>query len=182
MNPCEPPENRAVGQQRHVVAQAGTHDGGGRRQHFRHAGSAFGTFVANDDDVAFVDLLLFQGREHLFFGIEHVGGSGKHESLFAGDLGDRTFGREVASQDLDVTRRFDRIAERANDFLPFGQSGQIGRGFPPASCPSRSGSRRSATLLPAGTSSPPACRRRRADLPGRIDRSVSGRPETERDR
>ena len=62
MKPCEPPEKRPSVMQRDVVAEAGAHDGGGRREHLGHAGAALGAFVADDDDVALFDLACARGR------------------------------------------------------------------------------------------------------------------------
>ena len=73
MKPCEPPENRPSVNKATSDPEPGAHDGRRGRQHFRHARSPLGTFVANDDHVPLVDLILLERRQHLFFGIEHVG-------------------------------------------------------------------------------------------------------------
>ena len=39
-------------------------------QHFAHAGSALGPFIAHDDDVAFLDLAVGDGVHGVFFTIE----------------------------------------------------------------------------------------------------------------
>ena len=47
----------AVGDERDVVAEPAAHDGRGGREHFAHAGAALGSFVADHDHVAFLDLI-----------------------------------------------------------------------------------------------------------------------------
>ena len=71
----------AVGHQRHVVAQAGAHDGRSRREHLGHAGAALGPFVADDDHVALFDLLLLERGEHVFFGVEDLGRAAEAQAL-----------------------------------------------------------------------------------------------------
>ena len=44
----------AIGDQRHVFAEALAHDGAGGGEHLAHAGAADRAFVPDDDDVAFL--------------------------------------------------------------------------------------------------------------------------------
>ena len=53
----------AVGDQRHVVAQALADDGGSDRQHLLHPRPALGAFVADDYDVAGLDFAPLDGLE-----------------------------------------------------------------------------------------------------------------------
>ena len=62
-----------VGDERDVVAEAAAHDGAGGGEHFAHAGSAFGPFVADDDDVTLFDFVGEDGLERGFLGIEDAG-------------------------------------------------------------------------------------------------------------
>ena len=55
----------AVGDERDIFAETFAHDGGGGREHFAHAGTAFGPFVTNDDHVAFDDRAVENCRERL---------------------------------------------------------------------------------------------------------------------
>ena len=57
----------AVGNQRHLVAQALAHDGAGRTQHFAHAGPALRTFVAQHQDVAGHDGAVEYGLQGFLF-------------------------------------------------------------------------------------------------------------------
>ena len=112
----------AVGDEGDVVAQAGADDGAGGREHLGHAGAALGAFVADDDDVAFLDLLLLQAVEHVFFAVVAAGGAGEFEAFFAGDFGDGAVGAEVAAHDADVAAGFDRVFDRVDDLLAFGEA------------------------------------------------------------
>ena len=99
----------AVGDQRDVLAQAFAHDGGGGREHFAHAGAAFGAFVADDDDIAFDDVAVQNALQRLFFGIEHFGLAGETQAFLAGDFGDRAFGGQIAVQHDQMAVFLDRI-------------------------------------------------------------------------
>ena len=46
----------AIGDQRDFLAKTLAHNGGGGRQHFTHAGAAFGTLIADHDHVALDDI------------------------------------------------------------------------------------------------------------------------------
>ncbi len=93
----------AVGQHGHIAAESGAHDGTGRCQHLRHAGSTFGSFVANHDDVPFLNFLFLQRVKHVFFAVEAACRTGELQPFFASDLGDRTVRGERAAQDANVT-------------------------------------------------------------------------------
>ena len=51
----------AVGEERHVLAEARAHDDGGGRQHLRHAGPALRALVADHDHAALADLAALDG-------------------------------------------------------------------------------------------------------------------------
>src|SRR5690606_31262234 len=86
----------AVRDERDVVAEAGAHDDGGRRQQLRHAGAALRTLVADDDDLALQDLALLDGVEHVLLAVEGAGGALEGEAFLARDLRDRALGGEGA--------------------------------------------------------------------------------------
>ena len=66
----------SVGEQGYAFAQALAYDRGGYAQHFAHAGSALGTFVANHYHVSGFDLLAGHGLHGGFFGIKDSCGAG----------------------------------------------------------------------------------------------------------
>ena len=63
----------AVGDEGDIFAEALAHDGGGGGKHFAHAGASFGAFHADDDDVAFLDLVIEDGLQGGLFGLEDDG-------------------------------------------------------------------------------------------------------------
>jgi len=119
---CRAAGEAAVGDQRDVLGEPGAHDRAGRREHLGHAGPALRAFEADDHHVALLDLLLLHGVEHVFFRVEAVGGAGELEAFFAGDLGHRAVGAEVAAHDTDMARRFERVRQRPDDVLPRGEA------------------------------------------------------------
>ena len=94
----------AVGNQGHRVAQALADQRAGYRQHFPHAGTALGALVADDDDVALVNLAALDGLEGGFFLFEYPGGTLIDLFLVAGHLDDRAIGGQVAAQDGQAAR------------------------------------------------------------------------------
>ena len=87
-------------------------DGGGDGEHLAHAGAAARAFVADDEDVAGVDLAGFDGGVAVLFVVEDAGGAGVVEALVAGDLDDAAFGREVAAQDDEAAGGLERLVPR----------------------------------------------------------------------
>jgi len=123
----------SVGDERHVFAEALAHDGGSRRKHFPHAGSALRPFVANDDDVAFLDRAVEDGFHRLLLGFKHDGLALEVQSFLAGNLRDRALAGEVATQDDQMAVFLDRIVEAVNDCLRggirFHVAQRLGHGF-----------------------------------------------------
>ena len=107
----------SVGDERHVFAEALAHDGGSRRKHFPHAGSALRPFVANDDDVAFLDRAVENGFHRLLLGFKHDGLAFEVQPFLAGNFCDRAVAGEVAAQDDQMAVLLDRIIEAVNDGL-----------------------------------------------------------------
>ena len=70
----------------------------GNGEHFPHAGTAFGTLVANDNDVAGFDFALVNFGEGRFFAIEDSGGSAEIHGVVSRNFYDATFGGEIAFQ------------------------------------------------------------------------------------
>ncbi|KAL8963114.1 MAG: hypothetical protein Q9193_000588, partial [Seirophora villosa] len=78
----------SVCEERDVLAQTGPHDGAARFQHFRHAWSSLGSFVADDDNGLFAlfESALFQGVNHVVLGIKDFGFAGKARAFLASDF------------------------------------------------------------------------------------------------
>src|SRR5262249_27055713 len=85
----------SVSDQRHILAESLSHEGGRWRKHFAHAGSAPGSFVADDDDIAFPNTTGEDFLHRSFFGIEYTGFAVETQAFLPGDFGDGAFGREV---------------------------------------------------------------------------------------
>ena len=82
----------AVGNKRHVVAEARTHDGSRGTEHLSHARAALGSFVTDHDHITFLDLAGEDGFHGFFLGIKRTRRAGKAQAFLAGDLSHGTFG------------------------------------------------------------------------------------------
>ena len=80
-------------------------------------GPALRALVADDDDVAGVDLLGHDRVHHRGLGVEHARRAGDRRVLEAGDLGDAAFGREVALEDREMALRVHRVRPRPDHVL-----------------------------------------------------------------
>src|SRR4051812_4870180 len=107
----------AVGEQRHLVADALPDERGRDLEHLAHAGAAGRALVANHDDVAGLDALLLDHRKALLLGTEDPGGAGVLLSLLARNLDDTALRREVAAQDHETAGGLERIVKRTDDLL-----------------------------------------------------------------
>ena len=74
----------AVGEQQHVLAQAGALDGAGDGEHLAHARAALGALVADDDDVAGDDRAVLQRVHRGALAVEHAGGALEDVGVEAG--------------------------------------------------------------------------------------------------
>ena len=108
----------AVGEQGYVRAEFGVGgDGGGDLQHFSHAGTALGTFVADDEDVAGVDLGGLDGGEAIFFVVKDARRAAMLDAVGGGDFHHAAFGGEVAFEDDKAAGGFDGIFKGVDDDL-----------------------------------------------------------------
>ena len=87
-----------VGDECHAVTQTGAHDGRGRVEHFAHSRTTLGTFVADHDHFARVDLTAVNGVQSVFFTVENAGFAavGHHFGSNGSAFDHRAFGSEVA--------------------------------------------------------------------------------------
>ena len=87
----------SVGDEVDLLAEALSDECAGDGEHLSHAGSAFGAFVADDDDVASFDLSPLERGRDLLFLVEHLGWAGESSAeLVSGDLEHAAIGCEVA--------------------------------------------------------------------------------------
>src|SRR5207245_2205211 len=108
----------AVGHERDLVAEAGALDRTRDMQHLAHAGTALGSFPADDDDVVRLDLARLHRGEAVLLAVEDARRPAVHVLLLPGHLRHAAVGREVAAQDDEAALGLDRIAQRADDLLP----------------------------------------------------------------
>ena len=89
----------AVGEQRHVLAQALAHDRRGHVQHLAHAGPALRALVADHDHVAGLDRAAFDRRERVLLAVEHARRARGAECACGPRPSHAALRREVALQD-----------------------------------------------------------------------------------
>ena len=99
----------AVGDQRHRFAESLADERSRDGQHFAHAGTALGSFVANHDHVAGLNFSLLHGFECRFLGIEYPRRSCVKNPLVTGKLHDAAFGSERAAQNREAAFFLERI-------------------------------------------------------------------------
>ena len=108
----------SVGQESDGVAQCrDSFDCGGDGEHLAHAGAALGAFVADDEDVAGVDLSVLYRLVAVLFVLEDAGGAGVVQALVPGDLDDAAVGREIAAQDDEAAGLLERLVPGVDDLL-----------------------------------------------------------------
>ena len=119
----------AVGDEGDIFFQAGADDRAGGREHFGHAGAALRAFVANDDDVALLDLCCCMAASMSSSESKQLAVPVNLQAFLAGDFGDGAVGAEVAAHDADVAGLLDRVRDRLHDVLPFSKVRQRGEVF-----------------------------------------------------
>lgn len=70
-----------IGEQCNTIAKSSSHYGTCRRQHFRQTRSSRRAFVTDDDNIAALNLLIFQTSQHQLLVVIHLG-----RSLFVGQI------------------------------------------------------------------------------------------------
>src|SRR5260221_13426403 len=108
----------AVGDQRHLLADALPVERRGRRQHLAHARPAARALVADHDYVAFLVAALVDCGERVLLAIEAERRPLEAQGLHAGDLHDRAARRQIALQRDEPSGRRQRLLCRADDILP----------------------------------------------------------------
>ena len=88
----------AVGDERHAVAQSGAHDGRCRVEHFAHARTSLGTFVADHNHFTRIDLTAVNGVQGILFTVKHasLAAVGHHFRCNGSTFDHGAFGGEVA--------------------------------------------------------------------------------------
>jgi len=94
--------------------------GRGHAEHFAHTGTASGAFIADDDNVAFINSVILNDFETGFFALENTGCAFKEKRAVACEFDDAAFRREVAVENTVTAARFHRVCKLANHVLSFG--------------------------------------------------------------
>src|SRR2546422_3630147 len=92
----------SIGDEADRVPQPRADQRRGGRQHLAHPRTALRTLVADHDHVTMLHASLENRFEACLFGVEYPGRAGHRQRLYAGDLGDAPFGREVTAQDGEM--------------------------------------------------------------------------------
>ena len=120
MKPRVAPEKRPSVSSATRLAEALPHERRGDREHLAHARAADRALVADDDDVARLDLAGGDRLHRVLLALEHARGALVVAALVARELHDAALGRDVAAQDREPAGRLDRVVERADDLLAVG--------------------------------------------------------------
>src|SRR5262249_14119646 len=101
-------------------------------KHLAHSGAANWPFVADDQHVAVVDLVVLDGMIGFLFAVKDARRATKLLRLDALELDDRAVGADVALEDVQAAVRVDRVAQRADYLLTgrlFGSRGFFAERF-----------------------------------------------------
>jgi hypothetical protein len=105
--------------QRNILPKSPAHHGAGWRKHFAHTRSAARPFVADDNNVSFLDFA-FKDRPHgRLLAVKDAGRSAESLAFLAADFCDGAFRCEVAPQNDKVAILFKGLANRSNNLLLF---------------------------------------------------------------
>ena len=107
----------SIGQQRHGIAEAFADQRPGHAEHLLHSRATDGAFVANDDDVARLDLLRTNGVVAGSLGVEHPSGPSVMTPLMAGQLDNAAIGGQGAAQDRKSADRLEWPLDGHDDLL-----------------------------------------------------------------
>src|ERR671911_1161403 len=117
----------AVRQQEHVLAQAGTLDRAGHREHLAHAGAPLGTLVPDDDDVPGAQRSVLHRVHRGPLTVEDPSGALEDVGVEARGLHDGPVRGERAAQHRDAPCRVDRLAHRPHDLAVDVRRGDVGK-------------------------------------------------------
>src|SRR5208283_2519353 len=100
------PGKTAIGQKRNGLAKTRANKSRGHAQHFAHSGATTRALVANDDDIARLDLAFLNGGKGGFFPVEDTRRAAEILGVVADYFHHATFRREIALQDEQAAARF----------------------------------------------------------------------------
>ena len=109
----------AVRDQGDIAGQALADQGCRNAQHFPHAGTALGALIADDDDIAGLDRVGFDGGEGVFLAFKDTGRPGEFRAVMAGQFQDGALRGQVTGQDAKAAIGFDGVGDGMDDALVF---------------------------------------------------------------
>src|ERR1700734_1188682 len=112
-----------VGQQRNRGSETLAHKSRGHSQHFAHARSALGAFIADDHDIAGMNLLAGDGGHGFLFGFKNARPTTMLQALMPADFGHATFRRKISLEYYQSAGLLERSVQRRDHFLPRGFNG-----------------------------------------------------------
>src|ERR1700735_5914579 len=86
-----------VGQQRNRASETLAHKSRGHAQHFAHARSALGAFIADDHDIAGMNLLAGDGGHGVLFGFKNARPTTMLHAFMPADFGHAVFTRKLST-------------------------------------------------------------------------------------
>src|SRR2546425_11988809 len=106
-----------IGHQHHILAQTSANERGSDAEHLSHPRPSLRAFVPDDNDVAFLNRSPGDGFHGIFFAVKYSGWAPMIEVLVTGNFGHAPFRSEVALQDHQPSRPFQRVAAWPHHFL-----------------------------------------------------------------
>src|SRR5580700_7116787 len=107
-----------IGQQRNRGSETLAHKSRGHAQHFAHARSPLGAFIADDHDIAGMNLLAGDGGHGVFFGFKNARPTTMLQALMPADFGHATFRRKISLEDYQSAGFLKRSLQRRDHLLP----------------------------------------------------------------
>ena len=107
----------AVCEQSDGIAETGAHQSGGDSQHFTHTRPAFRALITDDDYIARLDDVFFDGCKSCFLVVKHARGAAEILQVMTGDFYDAAFGSEISLEDNESACGLERRIELAHNLL-----------------------------------------------------------------
>ena len=101
----------AIRDQGHIAGQTLADQGSGDAQHFTHAGTALGTLIADDENVAGLDRIGLDRGEGILLAFKHPGRTGEFSAVMPGQFEHGAFGRQITRQDPEAAVGLDRLGD-----------------------------------------------------------------------
>ena len=108
----------AVSDQGDGLAEARARQCASDAEHFSHSRTTAGTFIANDQHVAWLNLIVVHGGKSFLFGIEDARRPTMLVAMMVRNFHYGAFRREISAQNGETAGGADGIGERTDNLLP----------------------------------------------------------------